>query len=66
MLKYTAIAWIVGAAAVRFYEEPVLCRKFGDEYQTYRRAVRAWLTRPRPWTPNEPGLPAHRHAEHLG
>jgi protein-S-isoprenylcysteine O-methyltransferase Ste14 len=65
MLKYTAIAWIIGAAAVRFYEEPVLCRKFGADYRTYRRAVRAWVPRLRPWTPGEQGLPADRDAERL-
>jgi protein-S-isoprenylcysteine O-methyltransferase Ste14 len=51
MLEYTAIAWCIGAAAVRLYEEPVLARKFGPEYQAYRRAVRAWLPRLHPWTP---------------
>lgn len=52
ILGYTAIAWLIGAAAVRFYEEPVLCRKFGAEYQEYRRAVRAWIPRFQPWTPS--------------
>jgi protein-S-isoprenylcysteine O-methyltransferase Ste14 len=51
MLIYTAVAWCVGAAAVRFYEEPVLSRKFGRDYDAYRRAVPAWLPRLRPWTP---------------
>jgi len=51
LLKYTAIAWCVGAAGVRFYEEPVLARKFGAEYTAYRRAVRAWIPRRHPWTP---------------
>lgn len=54
MLEYTALAWCVGAAGVRFYEEPTLARKFGAEYQAYRRAVRAWIPRLRPWTP-DPG-----------
>jgi protein-S-isoprenylcysteine O-methyltransferase Ste14 len=56
MLEYTVVSWCVGAAAVRFYEEPVLTRKFGAEYQAYRRAVRAWLPRLRPWIPG--GQPA--------
>ncbi len=51
LLEYTAVAWCVGAAAVRFYEEPTLARKFGAEYQAYRRAVRAWIPQLRPWTP---------------
>jgi protein-S-isoprenylcysteine O-methyltransferase Ste14 len=51
LLEYTAVAWCIGAAAVRFYEEPTLARKFGAEYQAYRRAVRAWIPRLHPWTP---------------
>jgi len=58
LLVYTAVAWCVGAAAVRFYEEPVLARKFGAGYQAYRRAVRAWIPRLHPWTPGEPATPA--------
>ena len=54
LLGYTAVAWCIGAAAVRFYEEPVLARKFGAEYQDYRRAVRAWIPRAHPWTPAQP------------
>ena len=51
LLWYTVVAWCIGAAAVRFYEEPTLTRKFGAEYQAYRRAVRAWIPRAHPWTP---------------
>lgn len=57
LLEYTAIAWCIGAAAVRFYEEPTLARKFGAEYQVYRRAVPAWVPRLHPWTPGAPGGP---------
>lgn len=49
LLEYAAVAWCIGAAAVRGYEEPVLTRKFGAEYQAYRRAVPAWIPRRRPW-----------------
>ncbi len=58
LLEYTAAAWLVGAAGVHFYEEPVLARKFGAEYQAYRRAVPAWLPRLHPWTPVEQAPPA--------
>ncbi len=54
LLEYAAIAWFIGAAAVRFYEEPTLARKFGADYQDYRLAVRAWIPRLHPWTPGEP------------
>ena len=43
LVEYTVVAWCIGAAAVRFYEEPILARKFGAEYQAYRRAVPAWV-----------------------
>ncbi len=51
LLEYTAVAWCVGAAAVRFYEEPILTRKFGADYRDYQHAVRAWAPRLHPWTP---------------
>lgn len=52
MLEYTIIAWCVGALGARLYEEPRLTRRFGAEYEAYRRAVPAWLPRLRPWTPD--------------
>ena len=55
LVKYAAAAWCAGAAAVRLYEEPTLARKFGAEYQEYRRAVRAWIPRLHPWTRPSPG-----------
>jgi protein-S-isoprenylcysteine O-methyltransferase Ste14 len=45
LVEYTAVAWCIGAAAVRFYEEPILTRKFGADYRAYRRAVPAWIPR---------------------
>jgi protein-S-isoprenylcysteine O-methyltransferase Ste14 len=54
LLEYTAVAWCIGAAAVRFYEEPTLARKFGTDYADYRHAVRAWMPRFRPWVPGGP------------
>jgi protein-S-isoprenylcysteine O-methyltransferase Ste14 len=50
LLRYTIEACVVGIAAVHCYEEPVLVRKFGASYDEYRRAVRAWVPRVRPWT----------------
>ncbi|HZP17756.1 MAG TPA: isoprenylcysteine carboxylmethyltransferase family protein [Terriglobales bacterium] len=34
---------------VMFYEEPVLRRKFGADYEEYCRNVRRWWPRLRPW-----------------
>jgi len=55
LLEYSLAAWCIGAAAARSYEGPRLSRKFGAEYQAYRRAVPAWLPRLRPWTQGDPG-----------
>lgn len=40
---------LIVALFVRIYEEPVLRRKFGAEYEEYRRNVPRWLPRLRPW-----------------
>lgn len=64
MFTYTALAWLIGAAAVRFYEEPVLSRKFGAEYHAYRQAVHAWIPRLHPWTPSAQATPDGGDAGH--
>ena len=53
LLLYAGAAWLVVAAFVRWYEEPTLTRRFGADYEAYRRAVPAWLPRLRPWEPGE-------------
>ena len=53
LLVYAVAAWAGVAAFVRWYEEPALQRRFGAEYEAYRRAVPAWIPRPRPWNPND-------------
>src|SRR5918998_6096839 len=53
LLLYAGGAWLVVAAFVRFYEEPTLTRRFGADYEAYRRAVPAWWPRLRPWEPGE-------------
>jgi protein-S-isoprenylcysteine O-methyltransferase Ste14 len=65
LLEYTAVALCIGAAAVHFYEEPTLARRFGAEYLDYRRAVRAWVPRLHPWTPRRPPE-VDRHDEAKG
>jgi protein-S-isoprenylcysteine O-methyltransferase Ste14 len=50
-LVYAVILWAAAAIVVRWHEEPVLARRFGSDYDVYRRAVPAWWPRPRPWTP---------------
>jgi protein-S-isoprenylcysteine O-methyltransferase Ste14 len=53
LLLYAAAAWLLVAAFVRWYEEPTLTRRFGEDYEAYRRAVPAWWPRLRPWEPAE-------------
>jgi len=55
LLVYAAAGWAGAAAFVRWYEEPALARRFGAEYEAYRRAVRAWRPRLHPWTPGDDG-----------
>ncbi len=51
LLAYAALLWLVFASFVRFYEEPTLAARFGEDYDAYRLAVPAWLPRLRPWRP---------------
>jgi protein-S-isoprenylcysteine O-methyltransferase Ste14 len=53
LLAYAAAFWVITAAFVRWYEEPALTRRFGADYEAYRRAVPAWRPRLRPWEPRE-------------
>jgi protein-S-isoprenylcysteine O-methyltransferase Ste14 len=59
LLLFSAIFWVVVAAFVRWYEEPALVRRFGADYESYRRAVPAWWPRLRPWSPREPRNPSN-------
>jgi protein-S-isoprenylcysteine O-methyltransferase Ste14 len=52
LLVYAIVAWAVMAAFVRWYEEPVLRRRYGPQYDDYRRSVPAWWPR----GPGRPGL----------
>lgn len=49
LLGYAAVVWVITAAFARWYEEPALARQFGAQYEAYRRGVRAWRPRTRPW-----------------
>jgi protein-S-isoprenylcysteine O-methyltransferase Ste14 len=51
LLPYAVAFGIAVAAFVHLYEEPVLLRRFGAQYQAYRAAVPAWRPRLTPWTP---------------
>jgi protein-S-isoprenylcysteine O-methyltransferase Ste14 len=51
LLLYTALVGVAVGAFVRFYEEPTLARRFGSQYEAYRR---------QPW---EPGRDDERRSE---
>jgi protein-S-isoprenylcysteine O-methyltransferase Ste14 len=53
LLLYAGAFVAATAAFVRLYEEPVLLRRFGAEYEAYRRAVPGWWPRWRAWRPGE-------------
>jgi protein-S-isoprenylcysteine O-methyltransferase Ste14 len=59
LLVYAALVSTAFASFVHWYEEPTLVRDYDGEYETYRRNVRAWLPRWRPWTPEAQHQP-HR------
>ena len=60
LLLYAAAAWLLVAGFVRWYEEPTLTRRFGEDYEAYRRAVPAWWPRLCPWEPAERDEPGAR------
>jgi protein-S-isoprenylcysteine O-methyltransferase Ste14 len=48
---WAAIFAATNAAYIPLFEEPGLERRFGDAYREYRRHVRRFVPRLRPWTP---------------
>jgi protein-S-isoprenylcysteine O-methyltransferase Ste14 len=49
-LLYGGIVLLAVVLFVRGYEEPTLELEYGDEYREFRRNVRGWIPRVRPWT----------------
>jgi protein-S-isoprenylcysteine O-methyltransferase Ste14 len=49
LLAYAVLFCLVVATFVRLYEEPALARRFGADYEAYRRAVPAWWPRRHAW-----------------
>jgi protein-S-isoprenylcysteine O-methyltransferase Ste14 len=43
LLAYAVGFLLLMHAFVIWYEEPTLCRTFGESYEAYRRQVRRWL-----------------------
>jgi protein-S-isoprenylcysteine O-methyltransferase Ste14 len=51
LLMYLAAVCLAFVAFVHGYEEPALSRRFGSEYEAYRREVPRWWPRKTPWNP---------------
>jgi protein-S-isoprenylcysteine O-methyltransferase Ste14 len=49
LVLYALVVWAIMATFVRWYEEPLLQNRYGEEYGRYRRGVRAWVPRLNPW-----------------
>jgi protein-S-isoprenylcysteine O-methyltransferase Ste14 len=50
-LLYAGIVLLAVTLFVLGYEQPTLEREYGEQYREYRRNVRAWIPRARPWDP---------------
>ena len=55
LLVYAAFFWLAVASFVRFYEEPTLSRRYGEQYAAYRRGVPGWWPRLTPWDGDHAG-----------
>ena len=55
LLAYAAVVAVTMVAFVYGYEQPTLARRFGAEYEAYRKAVPGWWPRLRPWHPDRNG-----------
>jgi len=51
LLAYSAAIGVAFLAFVRWYEEPTLARRYGEEYDAYRQAVPGWWPRLTPCRP---------------
>ena len=47
LLLYAAVIGVIMVAFARWFEEPTLLERFGDEYAKYRQAVPGWWPRMR-------------------
>jgi protein-S-isoprenylcysteine O-methyltransferase Ste14 len=51
LIAYGVLVWLACHVFVLGYEEPVLARKLGAEYEEFRDNVPRWIPRLRPWRP---------------
>ena len=57
LVPYAAVVSVAFVVFVLGYEQPNLERRFGSQYDAYRRAVPAWWPRLRPWRPGDEQRP---------
>jgi protein-S-isoprenylcysteine O-methyltransferase Ste14 len=53
ILLWCAAFWIINTFYFILFEEPALVLRFGDDYIEYKKNVRRWLPRVRPWEQNK-------------
>ena len=53
MAVYLALVWTACHLFVCLHEEPVLARRYGEEYARFRAHVHRWVPRLTPWTGGE-------------
>lgn len=58
LLAWFAIFFAFQATAIRFWEEPHLVGRYGDEYVDYKRNVPRWIPRISAWDPTLAARPA--------
>lgn len=49
LVVYAGVVAVTVFTFVKLYEEPTLARRYGHEYEAYRRAVPGWVPRLTPW-----------------
>ena len=49
LFAYAALVALAFVVFVLLYEEPTLAKRYGAQYEAYRRAVPGWLPRLTPW-----------------
>jgi protein-S-isoprenylcysteine O-methyltransferase Ste14 len=57
LLVWTGVFFVMNAVWFTLGEEPGLVRRFGGEYEEYRRNVPRWIPRRTPWSPPTSGPP---------
>ena len=57
MVVYLATVWVIMHIFVWLYEEPTLARKYGEEYDGFKRNVPRWIPRIKPWNAREAKSP---------